>query len=205
MIGAIGEWVVREACAEAVKWPKHLHVAVNLSQAEVELPQLVATITSALAASGLDPERLELDLTEPTLLADNHEVRATLAGLKALGVRLALGRLVGLRDDVQRILGARLGPHAAGSEGAEAGEELPAGDVPHERGHGVQVEILHGSTIPGAGLTTGPAGCTRCGARACASRLPEPRLVFFVREDFPSRSTGTRSRRGRPGRTKAAR
>jgi diguanylate cyclase (GGDEF)-like protein len=90
LITAIGEWVVRSACDEAAKWPEHLLLSVNLSHAELGQPRLVATIANALGASGLDPDRLELDLAEPALLADSQEMRSVLSGLKALGVRLAL-------------------------------------------------------------------------------------------------------------------
>ncbi|MGZ8349499.1 MAG: EAL domain-containing protein [Allosphingosinicella sp.] len=89
-ICAIGEWVIRTACAEAANWPRHLRLTVNLSQAEIEHGRIVAIVASALAASELDPERFELDLTEPTLLADKPEIRSALSGLKALGVRLSL-------------------------------------------------------------------------------------------------------------------
>ena len=90
LICGIGEWVVREACAEAAKWPTHLRLSINLSLAELEHGQLAATIAGALGASGLDPERLEVDLVESALLADTETIRAVLAALKTLGVRLAL-------------------------------------------------------------------------------------------------------------------
>ena len=90
LIVAIGEWVVRSACHEAAKWPEHVRLSVNLSHAELEQPRLVATVANALGASGLDPDRLELDLVEPALLADSQEMRSVLSGLSALGVRLAL-------------------------------------------------------------------------------------------------------------------
>ena len=90
LICGIGEWVVREACAEAAKWPKHLRLAINISLAELEQGQLAGTIARALGASELDPERLELDLGEPALLADTETIRSVLAALRALGVRLAL-------------------------------------------------------------------------------------------------------------------
>ena len=90
LMSAIGEWAVRSACEAAAKWPVHLRLSVNISHAELEQPRLVATVANALGASGLDPDRLELDLVEPALLADSQEMRSILAGLKALGVRLAL-------------------------------------------------------------------------------------------------------------------
>ena len=89
-ITAIGDWAVRSACDEAARWPEHLRLSVNLSHAELEQPGLVATVANALGASGLDPDRLELDLVEPALLADSQEMRSVLSGLNALGVHLAL-------------------------------------------------------------------------------------------------------------------
>lgn len=90
LIGSIGEWVVRSACAEAARWPRHLRLAVNLSLAELEQPQLAATVANALAASGLDPERLELDIPEAAVRSDSELVRGVLAALDALGVAVAL-------------------------------------------------------------------------------------------------------------------
>jgi diguanylate cyclase (GGDEF)-like protein len=90
LIVGIGDWVMRTACAEAAKWPHHLRLAVNLSRAEAEQPQLTGTVAGALAASGLEPERLELDLTEDGLRGESEATRAALSGLKALGVRLTL-------------------------------------------------------------------------------------------------------------------
>ena len=90
LIGGIGEWAIRTACADAAKWPKHLRLIVNVSQAELEQPQLTALVAGALAASGLEPDRLELDIAEQAVLADMPEIRTVLAGLKALGVRIAL-------------------------------------------------------------------------------------------------------------------
>jgi diguanylate cyclase (GGDEF)-like protein len=90
LMSSIGEWVVREACAEAAKWPSHLRLSINLSVAELEHAQPAGVVAGALGASGLDPDRLEFDVTEPALLADTETIRSVLAALKALGVRLAL-------------------------------------------------------------------------------------------------------------------
>jgi diguanylate cyclase (GGDEF)-like protein len=90
LISSIGEWVVRAACAEASKWPPRLRLSINLSLAELEHAQLTGIIAGALGASGLDPDRLELDLPETALLADTDAVRSVLGTLKTLGVRLAL-------------------------------------------------------------------------------------------------------------------
>jgi diguanylate cyclase (GGDEF)-like protein/PAS domain S-box-containing protein len=86
----IGDWVLRTACAEAAKWPKHIRVAVNLSPVQFADPALAATVTGTLAASQLDPERLELEINEAVFLADRKVTEATLTRLRGLGVRLAL-------------------------------------------------------------------------------------------------------------------
>ena len=86
----IGDWVLRTACAEAAKWPSHIRVAVNLSPVQFADPALAATVTGTLAASRLDPERLELEINEAVFLADRSITEATLTRLRTLGVRLAL-------------------------------------------------------------------------------------------------------------------
>jgi diguanylate cyclase (GGDEF)-like protein len=86
----IGDWVLRNACAEAAKWPRHIRIAVNLSPLQFADPALAATVTGTLAASRLDPERLELEIEEAVFLADPAATEATLARLRQIGVRLTL-------------------------------------------------------------------------------------------------------------------
>jgi diguanylate cyclase (GGDEF)-like protein len=87
----IGAWVLRSACAEAVAWPGHLRVSVNLSPAEFADPGLPAHVAAALATSGLDPERLELEISEDVFFAESGMAgEEVLARLHGLGVRLAL-------------------------------------------------------------------------------------------------------------------
>ncbi|MBV9783459.1 MAG: EAL domain-containing protein [Acidisphaera sp.] len=90
LIGAIGAWVLHQACCEAVRWPDHVKVAVNLSPVQFRGQDLVGRVADALAASGLSPNRLELEITESVLLQDNEAVLATLHELRALGLRIAL-------------------------------------------------------------------------------------------------------------------
>jgi diguanylate cyclase (GGDEF)-like protein len=91
LIGAIGEWVLHEACATAARWPEHVSVAVNLSPVQFRRNRnLVEQVKSALAASSLNPERLELEITESVLLADDESALLVLRQLKELGVRVAL-------------------------------------------------------------------------------------------------------------------
>ena len=68
MIVQLGEWALRKACADAAAWPASVKVAVNLSPVQFQNGKLVATVFSALAASGLAPSRLELEITESVLL-----------------------------------------------------------------------------------------------------------------------------------------
>ena len=86
----LGEWVLREACREAASWPDNLEVAVNLSPVQFGMPGLVQVVTGALGASGLEPSRLELEITETTLLQDREQTLSILYQLRQLGVRIAM-------------------------------------------------------------------------------------------------------------------
>jgi diguanylate cyclase (GGDEF)-like protein len=90
LIVPIGEWVIRQACATAAQWPAGLKIAVNLSPAQLRSPGLLQVIVSALAASGLGPDRLELEITETVLLQDSETTLAILHRLRELGVRIAM-------------------------------------------------------------------------------------------------------------------
>ena len=90
LINPIGEWVMQEACTTAAKWPNHLRVAVNLSPIQFRSPGLVRCIAQALAMSGLSPDRLELEITESTLLEDSEAMLAILYQLRELGVCVAI-------------------------------------------------------------------------------------------------------------------
>jgi EAL domain-containing protein (putative c-di-GMP-specific phosphodiesterase class I) len=90
MIVEIGEWVLRSACFEAENWPVNIGVAVNLSPVQFEKGDIVATVRAALAASGLRPGRLELEITESVLLRETAGTLAALHQLRAMGIRVAL-------------------------------------------------------------------------------------------------------------------
>ncbi|CAN5300597.1 hypothetical protein BH10PSE7_BH10PSE7_35850 [soil metagenome] len=90
LIRPIGEWVIRSACREAAKWPKPLSVAVNVSGLQFASPTLVSTIVDSLAEYQLDPERLELEITESVLLDDQGVVLESLRILRDMGVRVAM-------------------------------------------------------------------------------------------------------------------
>src|SRR5689334_8698878 len=90
LIEEIGNWVLRTACAEAAHWPDHVRVAVNVSPIQFRSQTLSLKVASALAETGLDPRRLELEITEAVLMADDDAALATLRQLRELGVRIAL-------------------------------------------------------------------------------------------------------------------
>ena len=86
----IGEWVIRQACATAARWPGGLHVAVNISAAQFRNPGLLQVIVGALATSGLHPTRLEIEITETVLLQNRETTLALLHQLRTLGIRIAM-------------------------------------------------------------------------------------------------------------------
>ncbi len=90
LIVAIGEWVLRTACKEAAGWPPEVSIAVNLSPLQLRNSRLADTVTAVLAATGLDPARLELEITEGALLEDTVEVVRLLNRFRAMGVRVSM-------------------------------------------------------------------------------------------------------------------
>ena len=90
LIGEIGEWVLRQACAEAASWPGQIHIAVNVSPVQFRSRTLALKVAAALAESGLAPGRLELEITETVLIRDDEEALTILQQLRELGVRIAL-------------------------------------------------------------------------------------------------------------------
>ena len=90
LINQLGEWALKTACKAATAWPKSVRVAVNVSAVQFANPALPDIVTQALAASGLEPARLELELTESVFMGDSETVDETFKALKQLGVRLAL-------------------------------------------------------------------------------------------------------------------
>jgi diguanylate cyclase (GGDEF)-like protein len=90
LIGPIGDWVIREACRAAAAWPDHVRVAVNLSPLQFRDAGLLGIIDQALAQTGLEPSRLELEITETTVLETNSQTVDTLWRLHGRGIRIAL-------------------------------------------------------------------------------------------------------------------
>jgi EAL domain-containing protein (putative c-di-GMP-specific phosphodiesterase class I) len=90
LITKMGEWVMRRACQDAVAWPETMRVAVNVSAIQFAGAELPRVVRAALDRSGLDPARLELEITESVFLGDPQGTQSMLKALKKMGVRLAL-------------------------------------------------------------------------------------------------------------------
>jgi diguanylate cyclase (GGDEF)-like protein len=90
LIVPLGEWVLRQACKDAIAWPDKITVAVNLSAVQFRNPTLALSVVSALGQSGLSASRLELEITESVLLQDDRAVLDTLHQMRDLGVKICM-------------------------------------------------------------------------------------------------------------------
>jgi diguanylate cyclase (GGDEF)-like protein len=90
LIVPIGEWVLRQACATAAKWPRPYRIAVNISPIQIAHSDLPAILHEALIETGLAPSRLELEITEMTLINDMTRTLHVLRQIKAMGVTVAM-------------------------------------------------------------------------------------------------------------------
>ncbi|CAL8971433.1 putative signaling protein [Rhodoplanes serenus] len=90
LIIPLGEWILDAACRVAAAWPSHIRLAVNLSAVQFRSGNLVEVVRGAIAASGLTPNRLELEITESVLLQKDQGTLAVLHELAALGVHIVL-------------------------------------------------------------------------------------------------------------------
>lgn len=90
LIVPIGNWVLQEACREAINWPEHVRVAVNVSGEQLLDQSFVPSVLAALTQSGLAASRLELEVTESIFLRDATLARAALEQVMALGCKIAL-------------------------------------------------------------------------------------------------------------------
>jgi diguanylate cyclase (GGDEF)-like protein len=88
LIHSIGEWVISEACRVAAGWPKDVRIAVNLSPVQLQRASILPAIVNALAGAGIAPSRLEIEITESSLVAKNDV--AMVAAIRELGVTVAL-------------------------------------------------------------------------------------------------------------------
>ena len=90
LINPIGEWVLSQACRDAMAWPSHISVAVNISPVQFRQPGLALHVMGALMESGLPATRLELEVTESVLLQNSESTLATLHQIRELGVRISM-------------------------------------------------------------------------------------------------------------------
>jgi EAL domain-containing protein (putative c-di-GMP-specific phosphodiesterase class I) len=90
LIVEIGNQVLRKACLECGRWPDHIRVAVNLSSIQFSRSNIPALVRETLAVTSLPARRLEIEITETTLLQDTRRTRAELRQLEALGVSISL-------------------------------------------------------------------------------------------------------------------
>lgn len=90
MIVPLGNWVLATACAEAASWEQSVTISVNLSPAQFVEPGIVSTVAEVLRKTGLPPDRLELEITEGTLMDDTQKALRILTSLKSLGVTIAM-------------------------------------------------------------------------------------------------------------------
>ena len=85
----LGEWVLRRACQDARRWPE-LRMAVNVSPVQFRQRGFVGTVMAILESTGIDPSRLDLEMTEGVLIQDEDQAEATIIDLRALGIRMGL-------------------------------------------------------------------------------------------------------------------
>jgi predicted signal transduction protein with EAL and GGDEF domain len=89
-IEGIGAFVLREALQQAAKWPKHLRVAVNVSPAQIIHADFAELVERTLSETGVDPRRLEIEVTESLFIYDENAALKTLERLKGLGLSVAM-------------------------------------------------------------------------------------------------------------------
>ena len=90
LIAPIGAWVLEEACRRAVGWPADTYVAINLSAVQLRDPAFGSQLADILVRTGLPPPRLQLEITESVLLAEDPVTDATLSELRRMGIVVAL-------------------------------------------------------------------------------------------------------------------
>ena len=90
LIAKLGEWVIRTACAEAINWPVHVKVSVNVSPKQFLNSDFFKIVSDAVEITGLSASRLEIEITESLLMQDTGPILATLNWLHDLGVRIAM-------------------------------------------------------------------------------------------------------------------
>jgi diguanylate cyclase len=89
-INLIGEWVLKQACMAAMKWPRHIRVSVNIAPIHFKNSEFVNMVTRTVREVGIDPNRVELELTEAAIVKDEGRAEDIIMELRALGVRFVL-------------------------------------------------------------------------------------------------------------------
>jgi diguanylate cyclase (GGDEF)-like protein len=90
LIVELGAWVLETACREAATWPAHIRIAINVSPVQFELSDVAETIETALQRAGLDPRRLDIEITEGVFVRNASRVTETLEMIRAMGIGIAL-------------------------------------------------------------------------------------------------------------------
>jgi len=90
LINPLGAWMLRQACRDAALWPAHIRLAIKVSAVQLRRLKYVDLVRSALADSGLCPERLEIEVTETAVLASDANLIAVVGKLKNMGMCIAL-------------------------------------------------------------------------------------------------------------------
>ncbi len=90
LINPLGEWVLRQVCREAAEWDEGIRVAVNVSPVQLRCRMFASTVQNILQETGLDPSRLEVEITETALVADIELTIAILTELRQFGVKVAM-------------------------------------------------------------------------------------------------------------------
>jgi EAL domain-containing protein (putative c-di-GMP-specific phosphodiesterase class I) len=90
LINDIGHWIFLEACKAAVAWPKQCRIAVNVSAIQLRQTNILSSVLSALTTSSLQPDRLEIEITETAVIGESEQILSNLKALRDLGVRIAM-------------------------------------------------------------------------------------------------------------------
>lgn len=90
LIDVVGQFVLQNACREAMLWPAHIKLAVNVSPIQFRSPNLLGIVVQALSSAGMDPRRLELEITEAVLMEKGPRISGMIASIRALGVGISM-------------------------------------------------------------------------------------------------------------------
>jgi diguanylate cyclase (GGDEF)-like protein len=197
LIVPIGAWVLRNACQEALSWPADVNVSVNLSAVQCASRSTVDVVREVLASTGFAPGRLELEVTESSLIADSSTARETLLALKRMGVRIALddfgtgySSLAHLRNFSLDKLKIDRSFVAALDRDSDAQAHAIVRSIVH-LGQGLKLQIVAEGVETQAQLATLRAlGCTGVQGFLLAKPLPPAEVSVFLRERWGEDADG---------------